>query len=124
MKRFVLRFARTWLGGLLVSWIFSNMSFVLPVRRLHETDNWLAFHHPQPSHEVHILIVSKRNYYSILDVPSSDSAFLQDLLELVGALVRELDLEQHGYRLLTNGGVYQDVDHLHFHLISDTDQAS
>jgi len=100
------------------------MSFVLPVNRLRETDNWLAFHHPQPSHDVHILIVSKRNYYSILDVPSSDSAFLQDLLELVGALVRELDLEQHGYRLLTNGGAYQDVDHLHFPLISDTDQAS
>jgi len=100
------------------------MSFVLPVKRLHETDNWLAFHHPQPSHKVHILIVPKRSYRSILDVPSSDSAFLQDLLELVGELVKELDLEQRGYRLLTNGGAYQDVDHLHFHLISDTGQAT
>lgn len=79
----------------------------------------LAFHHPQPSHPTHILIIPKRSYKSILDVPSSDSSFIHDLLHIVGDLVREFGLEERGYRLVTNGGAYQDVNHLHFHLISD-----
>ncbi len=121
MARFLLRFARTWLGGMLFSWIISNMSFALPVDRLRETETLLAFHHPQPSHLVHILIVPKRNYRSILEVPSSDSEFLHDLLEVTKDLVQELGLEKRGYRLITNGGEYQEVNHLHFHLVSDAD---
>ena len=104
-----------------VSWIFSNMSFALPVDRLRETDSLLAFHHPRPSHRVHILIVPKRKYKSILDVPSSDSVLLHDLLKVVRELVQELNLEQRGYRLVVNGGDYQEVSHLHFHLFSDAD---
>jgi diadenosine tetraphosphate (Ap4A) HIT family hydrolase len=33
-------------------------------------------------------------------------------------LVKDLDLK--AYRLIVNGGEYQDFPHLHFHLISDT----
>ncbi len=121
MKRFLFRFARTWLGGMLVSWVLSNMSFAIPIDRLRETDSLLAFHHPQPGHRVHILIVPKRNYKSILEVPSSDSTFFHDLLEVIRDLVQELDLERRGYRLIANGGEYQEVNHLHFHLISDAD---
>jgi diadenosine tetraphosphate (Ap4A) HIT family hydrolase len=29
------------------------------------------------------------------------------------------NLESKGYRLIVNGGNAQEVDHLHFHLISD-----
>jgi diadenosine tetraphosphate (Ap4A) HIT family hydrolase len=28
-------------------------------------------------------------------------------------------LEQTGYRLIANGGAFQDVPHLHFHLIAE-----
>ena len=28
-------------------------------------------------------------------------------------------MEAGGYRLLVNGGAYQDVPHLHFHLVAD-----
>lgn len=119
MKKLLARLARTWLGGALFSWLAANFSFAIPAQRLRETGSLLAFHHPQPSHRIHILIVPKRSYKSILDVPSADSGFLHDLLLVVGDLVREFGLEERGYRLLTNGGAYQDVNHLHFHLISD-----
>jgi histidine triad (HIT) family protein len=119
MRQLLARFARTWLGGALLSWLAANVSFAIPAKRLRETSSLLAFHHPQPSHRIHILIVPKRAYHSILDIPSDDSAFLRDLLETLRELVQELDLEQHGYRLVLNGGEYQDVHLLHFHLISD-----
>jgi hypothetical protein len=43
--------------------------------------------------------------------------FLADLVTSVKLLVREHHLP--AYRLVVNGGTYQDFPHLHFHLISD-----
>lgn len=79
----------------------------------------MAFYHPSPSYPVHILLVSKRPYASLLDLPPADVAFQRDLLTTVQGLVRELGLEGCGYRLVANGGPNQDVPLLHFHLISE-----
>jgi histidine triad (HIT) family protein len=94
------------------------MSFVLPVERLHETDTLVAFHHPRPSHPLHILLVPKRKLSNLMAVQPADSDFFTDLYRTVQKLVIEFNLEAPGYTLLVNGGAYQDVPHLHFHLIS------
>lgn len=93
------------------------MSFLLPVKRLRETSNLIAFQHPSPSHKVHLLLVPKRQVQSLVDFDSQDTAFLTDLYSTVQSLVKEFDLK--AYRLIVNGGEYQDFPHLHFHLISD-----
>ncbi len=117
--RLLFRLARSRLGRRLVRWGFTKMSFAIPVKRLRETETLMAFHHPQPSYPVHILLVSKRPYANLLDVSPDDTGFLHDLFETAQDLVRELGLEQTGYRLIANGGAYQDVLHLHFHLIAE-----
>lgn len=119
MKRFLIRLARSHLGGLLIREVFARMSFAIPMKRLRETPTLLAFHHPQPGYPVHILIIPRRAYRSLLDLSPQDAAFQQDLIETVQSLVRELELEKGGYRLISNGGEYQDVPILHFHLISN-----
>mgnify|MGYP003387667394 CR=1 FL=1 len=111
--------ARSRLAGFLVRWVFQSMSFLIPVERLRETPSLLAFHHPQPSYPLHILIVPRRGYRSLLDLDPGDVAFQRDLVETVQSLVREFHLEDSGYRLITNGGAYQDVQVLHYHLISE-----
>jgi histidine triad (HIT) family protein len=113
------RLARTRPVGWLVRQGFATMSFILPVDRLRETSSLIAFHHPSPSYPLHVLLVPKRNYASLMDVAPGDSLFLQDLMVTVQSLVREFDLEQGGYRLIANGGAYQDIPVLHFHLISE-----
>ncbi|MBN1976733.1 MAG: HIT domain-containing protein [Anaerolineae bacterium] len=95
------------------------MSFAIPVKRLRETETLMAFHHPQPSHPLHILLVPKRPYASLLELAPDDVGLLRDLFTTVQDLVREFDLERSGYRLIANGGAYQDVPHLHFHLIAE-----
>ncbi len=55
-----------------------------------------------------------------MDVQAADADFLLDLVQTVQSLVQELNLEPGGYRLITNGGAYQDIPHLHFHLVADT----
>lgn len=111
--------ARTPLAGHAVRFFLSHMSFLLPVERLRETDTLLAFHHPRPSYPLHILILPKRNLANFLALGASDADFLSDLVQVVQSLVRDFDLEARGYRLVTNGGPYQDVPHLHVHLISE-----
>ena len=113
------RLARSRLGQRLVRWGFSKMSFAIPVKRLRETETLMAFHHPRPSHPLHILLVPKRPYASLLELAPDDAGFLKDLFATVQDLVRKFDLEQSGYRLIANGGAYQDVPHLHFHLIAE-----
>jgi histidine triad (HIT) family protein len=96
------------------------MSFALPTHRLLETETLLAFHHPQPSYPLHILLVPKKPLQSLMDLTPDDQEFLDDLFSGVQALVKQFDLERLGYRLITNGGPYQDFPYLHFHLISIT----
>jgi histidine triad (HIT) family protein len=112
------RLAGTRIGGALLSMVLHHMPFVLPVQRLRETESLIAFHHPTPSHRLHILLLPKQAYRCLTDVPA-DSGFLIDLLETIKSLVREFDLDITGYRLIVNGGAYQDVPHLHFHLVAD-----
>lgn len=123
MRALLLRLVRTravrWLAGWIIGWVFEHMSFAIPARRLRETDTLLAFHHPVPAYPVHILIVPKRARRSIGDLRAEDSAFLVDLFAVVAELVDELGLEPSGYRLIANGGAYQDVPQAHFHLICD-----
>ena len=119
MSKFLYRLAGSAIGGALLGWIFSNLSFVLPVDRLAETETLIAFHHPDPSYTTHILLVPKRKYKSVLEIPSDDIDFMRDLFDTVKKLVHISGLEELGYRLVVNGGDAQDIPQLHFHLISD-----
>jgi histidine triad (HIT) family protein len=110
-------FANTSIGMKLIGWIFAKMNFLLPVDRLHETETLIAFYHPKPTYSFHILIVPKKAVQTLSDLDPNDSAFLTDLFSTVQALVNEFHLP--AYRLIVNGGEYQDFPQLHFHLISN-----
>ena len=118
MLRYLLKLARTSAAGYLVGLAFAYFSFVIPAKRLHETDTLVAFHHPQPNYPIHILIVAKRQRRDLAALSSADVDFMADLVSVTNTLVAKLGLEPAGYRLISNGGAYQDVKHLHFHLIS------
>ena len=102
----------------LVRWVFENMSFAIPVKRLRETDTLMSFYHPKPTYPFHVLIVPKKAVASLMELDSSDAAFLADLYFTVQHLVNEFKLP--AYRLIVNGGEFQDFPQLHFHLISDS----
>jgi histidine triad (HIT) family protein len=106
-----------WFLAPLIGWIFAHMSFAIPVKRLRETETLMAFHHPKPSYKFHVLIVPKKSVKTLTDFDPKDTTFLSDLYTAVQSLVDEYQLP--AYRLIVNGGGYQDFPQLHFHLISD-----
>ncbi len=118
MKKTLMSVARQKTSRKLLNWSLEHISFAIPVKHLRETKTLIAFHHPKPGYTLHILIVPKQPYGSLMDIPQGETTFLSDLVETVQSLVKEFKLDEGGYRLITNGGVYQEVPHLHFHLVS------
>ena len=105
----------------LLAWILTHMSFILPVEHLYETTSLLAFWHPAPAYPLHVLLVPKKPISSLAGLdPLADSDFLVDLYATVQKLVKQFKLGEAGYRLIVNGGQYQDFPYLHFHLVSET----
>ena len=97
------------------------MSSILPINRLSETANLIVFYHPQPSHPTHIVIVPKRAISSLMELTPKDSNLLSEVIQMAQRLVNKLGLQDEGYRLIVNGGKYQKLAQLHFHLITDID---
>lgn len=111
--------ARSWIGGLIVGWSFAHLSHWMPLERLDETERVVAFYHPRPSYRVHVLLVPKRPFSSLLTLAQTDADILVDVHSIAQQLVTKLELEESGYSLIVNGGARQDVKQLHWHLIAD-----
>ena len=99
-------------------WMLNYVPFAIPVKRLRETDSLLAFSRrdSQPAYSFHVILIPKKAVRSFSDLEPADP-FLVDLVTAAQSLVAENHLT--AYRLIVNGGEYQEFPHLHFHLISD-----
>jgi len=91
-----------WLFAPLIGWMFTYLSFAIPVKRLHETETLMAFYHPKPAYPFHVLLVPKKAVPSLKEFDSADTTFLRDLYSTVQDIVKEYQLT--AYRLILNGG--------------------
>jgi len=94
------------------------MSFAIPLHKLRETPTLLVFNHPQPSYPTHILILPKKGITNLAALTAEDASLLTEVFQIAQTLVEELGLESGGYRLIVNGGAYQDIPQLHWHLVA------
>lgn len=92
------------------------MPSFLPLKPLRETGRLLAFFHPEPDHTFHVILTPKNPIRSLVALDPADP-FLGEMMFAVQSIVAEYHLP--AYRLVVNGGKYQEFPHLHFHLISD-----
>src|SRR3990172_6601539 len=95
--------ARTRIGKYLYRRIVGKMNFSLPIYRVRETQNVVAYHHPEPSYPFHVLIVPKRGLESIMGLEDTDGSMLAEIIGVVKSLVEEFQLDEVGYRLIVNG---------------------
>jgi len=93
-------------------------SGVIPVTRLYEDEQVLAFPDIGPQAPVHILIIPKQHFSSVAATTAADAPLLGHLLSSAAAIAKQQNLG-NGYRLVINTGPDggQTVDHLHVHLL-------
>ncbi len=118
--RFGLAIARTSMGRRIYRWIFSSTKLKIPVSHLRDTKNVMAYFHPDPSYPFHVLIVPRRPIESIMHIDHTDSTCLIEVFDIVKSLVEEYQLSERGFRVIVNGGNFQKIPQLHFHLVAET----
>ncbi len=123
ISRWLFLLARKPIIHALVRWGFGHVSGALPLHRVATTEHVIAFFHPRPTWSPHILLVPRRGIASIVALGPKDSVIIADILQLAADIVATNVSAATGYVLLVNGGAYQDVGQLHFHLTWETDES-
>ncbi|MBZ6377685.1 histidine triad nucleotide-binding protein [Pacificimonas flava] len=93
----------------------------IPSTKVYEDEWSYAFEDINPQAPTHVLVIPKGKYRSWVDFTESASAEeIAGFIRAVGAVARELGLEDDGYRLLVNAGknAHQMVPHLHVHVFA------
>ena len=91
----------------------------IPSNKAYEDDQVLAFYDIAPQAPVHVLVVPKKHISGVNDLSAEDVALLGHVFLVIQKLVRELKIDESGYRVVVNSGRdgQQSVPHLHFHVL-------
>ena len=91
----------------------------IPAKKVHESDDLIAFEDVNPVAPVHILIVPKKHIETINEVSDSDVELVGRLTLCAKKIASEKKLADDGYRTVMNcmEGAGQSVFHIHMHLI-------
>lgn len=85
----------------------------IPRKLEYEDDKVVAFNSNQPSAEIHILIVPKKHISTFMEIDGEISPLVKAAQKLI-----KIKNIAGGYRLCFNGGKYQEVQHVHLHLLA------
>lgn len=90
----------------------------IPSDIVFENDRILAIKDLYPKAPVHLLIMPKKEYATLQDVPKGDLPVIAEIVQVAQQLAEEFGVADN-YRFLTNIGEEsgQSIFHLHFHLI-------
>lgn len=92
----------------------------IPCSKVYEDDFALAFHDINPQAPVHVLVIPKGPYISMVDFcADAPEELMTGFMRAVAKVARDLGLEEPGFRTIANHGAnaHQEVPHLHLHLM-------
>lgn len=92
----------------------------IPCKKVYEDEFALAFHDIEPSAPVHILVVPKGEFVSFDDFSLNASPeFIKGYLAAIQKTAKILNLQESGYRIISNHGAdaSQTVPHFHTHIL-------
>lgn len=87
----------------------------IPCMKIYEDDLVLAYLDIAPDSDGHTLIISKKHYKDIFDIPSETLLHIYDISKVLMKKLEE-KLGCDGFSLLQNNGSVQEVKHYHLHI--------
>lgn len=88
----------------------------IPIKKIMETENVLAYHHTKPSWPVHIIVISKHHLDSLISLIDGENKILLEMMAVLKQVIEKVQKEHGGCRLTTNFGKFQNTKHLHWHV--------
>lgn len=92
----------------------------IPSNKVYEDEKVLAFRDIKPVAPVHILVVPKKHYASIMDIPGEEMDITAHVSTVIQRIAKEEGIAADGFRVVINCGKNggQEVDHLHYHILA------
>ena len=91
-----------------------------PSTKVYEDDKVLAFNDINPVAPYHILVIPKKHYDSIIDIPKDEMDIISHIHNVINKIAIEKDFAKSGFRIINNcghdGG--QEVKHIHYHVLA------
>jgi histidine triad (HIT) family protein len=115
LARIMFSMARSQPAGVLVRNCFAYGSFLLPLKRIQESSEYVAFYHPKPIYDHHMVLVPKKPLPDVF-VLGTNPRYAAALFRAAQNIVADLHWKPGSYVLCANGGPRQDVPQVHFHL--------
>ena len=72
------------------------LSGKISIERTIEDEHVLAFHHPRPVSDIHVVIVPKKHVPSLLDESALDGEMLSSMLRAVQVSAKALGVDKNG----------------------------
>ena len=90
-----------------------------PSEMLFEDDRIIAIKDIIPQAPVHLLIIPKKHFSTILEIQEEDHEMIGSIFSVANHLAIEMDIDKSGFRLVVNcgAGAGQSVFHIHYHLL-------
>ncbi|SHG90958.1 histidine triad nucleotide-binding protein [Tepidibacter thalassicus] len=91
----------------------------IPSTKIYEDDKVLAFKDINPIAPIHILVIPKKHYESIIHIPDNEMDIISDIHKVINKIAKDMNFEQSGFRIVNNCGkdAGQEVKHIHYHII-------
>lgn len=117
LKNILFRVAKAPWMGKVVGRVFQYGSWLLPVKKLYLSKDTIAFPHPRPSYDNHLILSPRKAVPNLLS-SSMDGKELMGIWKGVQSLRETQAGFQRCFTLVANGGDRQEVQQLHFHLFT------
>ncbi|MCA9390619.1 HIT domain-containing protein [candidate division WWE3 bacterium] len=85
----------------------------------YESPTVIAFHHTRPIATTHIVVIPKEHIHDLryMDTPEREGVLLE-IMKVARDILKKIDVDTEGGRIVTNLGAFQDTPHLHVHIIA------
>lgn len=91
----------------------------VPATVVYEDQSVIAFNDIYPQAPIHIVIIPKAHYTSVLDV-QQDDIIVSKIVNAANTIAKTLNVDTKGFRLINNCGTDggQTIGHMHFHFLA------
>lgn len=89
----------------------------MPVRKVFEDERVMAFHHPYPEAEIHVVVIPKAHVASLLAEGARDGELLSSMVDAIQRTARQLGLDTTGFFVRANAAAPGVTPHMHWHVM-------
>lgn len=120
LKKLLFKIAKASFMGSIVGKVFQHCSWALPVKKVYSSKEIIAFCHPRPSYENHIIISPKRAVKNLQQMASDGfSKYFVKIWETAKDICVMHPEYKDSFVLVANGGKRQEVQQVHFHMFTN-----